>query len=244
MRCFGLFIFLKKQHIYNFIFVICLVISLIIAITNHTKPTIPTSSTILSGRIIVIDAGHGTPDSGTVGYSGSKEKDINLSVAKRLGNLFIQSGAHVVYTREDDGTIAENLDDTIRNIKRNDMAKRKDIRDNSGADLFISVHMNYFTDPKYRGAQVFYKGSCTESKKLAELIQKNIKEFIDVSNTREAKNSENKIFILNDSKLPSVLVECGFLSNPEEEKNLLNSSYQNDMAYAIFGGVLKYFSIT
>ncbi len=240
---FCLFIIFKKQYICNSVFAVCLFLSFAVALYNHIKPSLPASATVLNGKIIIVDAGHGTPDNGTTGYSGSREKDINLSVAKKLGNLLMQSGAYVIYTREDDGTIAQNLDDTIRNIKRSDMSKRKTIRDNSGADIFISIHMNYFTDPKYTGAQVFYKSACDESKKLAESIQKSIKKSVDKSNTRKAKDSKNSIFILNDSKLPSVLIECGFLSNPDEEKKLIQDSYQNDMAYAILGGILKYIAV-
>lgn len=200
-----------------------------------------TMSTVLSGKVVVIDAGHGTPDSGTTGVLGTREKDLNLAISKKLGNLFTQSGAHVVYTRESDGTIANNLDDTIRNIKRNDMSKRKSIRDNSGADVFISVHMNYFEDSKYKGAQVFYKGDNRESMLFAESVKKYIRDFVDSSNTREVKDSKNSIFILNDSKVPAILVECGFLSNAAEEKKLLDSSYQNKIAYAILSGTIKYF---
>ncbi len=239
-----MFIFLKKQYIYNFIFAISLVASAVLLFNPQNRYSDPAISTSLSGRVVVIDAGHGSPDAGTTGLSGSMEKDLNLAVARKLGKFFVRGGAHVVYTRESDGTIADNLDETIRNIKRNDMSKRKHIRDNSKADIFISIHMNFFSDSKYSGAQVFYDEKNDESRKLAASIQKYIKEFADISNTRKAKDSKGNIFILNDTKVTSVLVECGFLSNPDEERRLLTASYQEKIAYAIFSGTLKYFSNT
>lgn len=237
-------VFLNKQRIYNILFSVALVLAVISMFSFNDGMLYPVMSVPVSGKIIVIDAGHGTPDGGATGVSGAKEKDINLYIAKNLGNYLMQSGAVVIYTREDDGTIADNLDDTIRNIKRNDMSKRKNIRDNSNADMFISIHMNIYSDPKYSGAQVFYKGENAESRMLANSIQNQIKSFVDPANTREAKNSKNEIFILNDSKIPSVLVECGFLSNPGEEKKLLTESYRDEISYAIYSGILKYLSNT
>lgn len=231
----------SKQKLYNTVFAFALVAALLSMVLAIDDKAFKTMATVINGKVIVIDAGHGTPDGGTKGTMGTMEKDLNLAISKKLGNLFTQSGAHVVYTREGDGTIADNLDDKIRNIKRNDMSKRKNIRDNSGADVFISIHMNFFEDPQYKGAQVFYKGDNEESRLLAECVQKYIKNFADSSNMREAKDSKNSIFILNDSKVPAILAECGFLSNTDEEKMLLDPSYQDKIAYAIFSGTLKYF---
>lgn len=109
--------------------------------------------------------------------------------------------------------------------------------------MFVSIHMNSGDNSSYHGAQVFYQHNSPDSKKLAEAVQKSIKSFADSSNTREAKDSKNSIFILKDSKIPSVLVECGFLSNKEEEARLQTDSYQNQLAYAIYGGILKYISL-
>ncbi|MBR2405395.1 MAG: N-acetylmuramoyl-L-alanine amidase CwlD, partial [Clostridia bacterium] len=196
------------------------------------------------GRVIVIDPGHGSPDGGATGYSGSLEKDINLDIAKKLGSYLQQGGAYVIYTREDDNAVTDNLEAKIKEIKRADLANRKNIKNNSGADLFISIHMNKFEQSKYKGAQVFYPGNSLESKELAQTIQQSITEFADNSNYREAKDSKNDIFILKDSKIPSVLVECGFLSNPEEEAKLLTQEYQSEIAYAIFGGISRYLAKT
>ncbi len=231
--------FIKKQQLYNLIFAVILLLSAVINFRPSFDVT-ETASPPVSGRVIVIDAGHGTPDGGAVGLSGTLEKDLNLEVAKSLGNFLEQSGAFVVYTRYDDNSIADDLDKSIREIKRSDLNNRKNIKANSGADMFISIHMNKFSDSQYKGAQVFYAQSPDESKVLAEKIQNKIKEIADNTNVREAKSDNNSIFILKNSNIPSVVVECGFLSNEEEEFKLKTKEYRDKIAFAVFAGINDY----
>jgi N-acetylmuramoyl-L-alanine amidase len=233
-------IFLKKQKIHTFLFIVAVFMACV-SVFIRGSGVHPVMSTMLSGKVIILDAGHGTPDGGATGYSGSKEKDLNLLVAKSLGNMLMQSGAHVIYTRQDDESIAYNTNDSIKNIKRNDMKKRKEIRDGSGADMFISIHMNNFPEKKYRGAQVFYNTILEDNRILAKAIQSEIKTIADNSNNRSEKESKDDIYLLNESKIPSVLVECGFISNPDEEKLLLTKAYQEKIAYSIYSGILKYY---
>ncbi|MBR5506252.1 MAG: N-acetylmuramoyl-L-alanine amidase CwlD [Clostridia bacterium] len=232
-------IVIRKQTLYNLIFAIALIFSFGLNF-NPLLMTNETAAPLTFGKVVVIDPGHGSPDGGATGHSGTLEKDINLAIAKKLGSYLQQGGAHVIYTREDDNAVTDNLNVKIKEIKRADLSNRKNLKNNSGADLFISIHMNKFEQSKYKGAQVFYPGNSSESKKLAETIQQSITEFADNTNYREAKDSKNDIFILNDSKIPSVLVECGFLSNPEEEAKLMSQEYQSEIAYAIFGGISRY----
>lgn len=232
-------IVIRKQTLYNLIFAIALIFSFGLNF-NPLLRTNETAAPLTLGKVVVIDPGHGSPDGGATGHSGTLEKDINLAIAKKLGSYLQQGGAHVIYTREDDNAVTDNLNAKIKEIKRADLSNRKNLKNNSGADLFISIHMNKFEQSKYKGAQVFYPGNSPESKKLAETIQQSITEFADNTNCREAKDSKNDIFILNDSKIPSVLVECGFLSNPEEEAKLMSQEYQSEIAYAIFGGISRY----
>ena len=238
-----LFFVFKKQTVYNCVFAIGLLLSAVsvfeIFTTNTTSPV---SGTPLAGKVIVIDAGHGAPDTGATGFSGSKEKDLNLDISKKTGDILQKCGAYVVYTRENDSTIADNLDDSIRNIKKNDMKKRRDIRDSLDSDMFVSIHMNIFSDSKYRGAQVFYSADHAESKKLAESIQSSFRKYVDSSNKRSIKESDKSIYLLKRTTIPSVLIECGFISNPEEEKNLLSNEYRKDIAYAISYGIINYLS--
>lgn len=219
------------------LFVIIGSIIINISYSVETKQTLALPST---GRVVVIDAGHGEPDGGAVGISGVLEKDINLKIAQKLQKLFEQTGTYVVLTRSDDNNIAPSQDRKIRDIKRGDLKARKYYRDNSGADLFLSIHMNKFPEEKYKGAQVFYSKNPEQSKALGEAIQTSLKENLDPTNERVAKCADNSIYILKDSKTPSVIVECGFLSNKEEEKLLKDDKYQDKVALAIYLGVSNY----
>jgi len=233
--------YISKQKLYNIVFAVALVLTVGINFFP-SYDIMETAAPPVHGKVVVIDAGHGSPDGGAVGISGVLEKDLNLDVAKMVGNFLEQSGAFVIYTRYDDNSVAENLGESIREIKRKDLKKRKDIKNNSGADIFVSIHMNKFDDAKYKGAQVFYANSSQESKLLAESIQKSIRNFADSTNTREIKEDNNSIFILRDNTIPSVVVECGFLSNLEEEKKLNTKKYRETIAFAIFSGISEYAS--
>ncbi len=192
----------------------------------------PASAVPVSDKVIVIDAGHGSSDGGAVGISGVLEKDINLAIAQRLQKLLEQTGAVVVVTRGDDNPIADN--------KRSDMRLRKNIKETSDADIFVSIHMNKFSQSKYSGAQVFYSRD-EESKALGEAIQDSVKALLNPSNNRVAKSADDSIFLLKQSTVPSVIVECGFLSNPAEEQLLSQADYQEKVAWAIYGGITSYF---
>lgn len=232
---------LKKQLIYNIVFSVGLLLSCIsfFAIVFNSDVSSTMAGTPLTGKVIVIDAGHGNPDGGALGISGSHEADINLKIAKKTGDFLQKCGAHVIYTRENNEAVADDLNDSIKNIKKSDMSNRKIIRDNSDADVFISIHMNIFAESKYSGAQVFYNNS-VGSKVLAEYIQKSFKENVDRENNRNIKDAKNSIYILNNCTFPSVLVECGFISNPYEEKKLLSDDYQDKIAYAISSGIINF----
>lgn len=214
-------------------------VSLVTATSLSFFKSQTTSGIPVNKKIIVIDAGHGSPDGGAIAEDGTLEKDINLDVASRLYKLLEKTGAYVIMTRLDDNAVTDDLDEKIREIKRRDLKNRRDIRDNSDADLFVSIHMNKFEQSEYYGAQVFYSETPPESKKLAESIQSELINLADPSNTRNAKKSEG-IFILENSKIPSVLVECGFLSNPAELEKLKTDDYRETLAWAIYCGIVKY----
>lgn len=240
-----MFFSFKKQTVYNTVFAFGLILSFIsvFALYTQNNHSAVVSGTVLTGKVVVIDAGHGSPDSGAIGFSGTKEKDLNLEIAKKLGTYLKKYGANVIYTRENDSAIVSRADNLSGSVKLNDLKKRKVIRDSSQADLFISIHMNIFTEKKYSGAQVFYSGDHVQSKILAESIQASLKNFVNYKNNRTAKESKS-IYILKGCQIPSVLVECGFISNPDEEKKLISQNYQEDVAYAISAGIIKYLSNT
>lgn len=192
----------------------------------------PVSAVPVSDKVIVLDAGHGASDGGAVGQSGVLEKELNLSIALRLQKLLEKTGATVIVTRADDNPIAEN--------KRSDMRLRKNIKESSHADIFVSIHMNKFPQAKYSGAQVFYSAD-EESKALGEAIQKSLVDILNPSNNRVAKSAGESIYLLKKSDVPSVIVECGFLSNPQEEQLLTQDEYQEKVAWSVYAGITSYF---
>ena len=230
---------IDRKRLYSFVFSMVLIFS-IASIFGFGENAVETVAPPVSGITVVIDPGHGLPDGGAVGLSGTLEYELNLKIARELGSLLQQSGAKVVYTREDDYSVGYDSSQTIRNIKRNDLNMRKQIAESSDADLFISIHMNKFEDSKYKGAQVFYDTSLPQNEKLAQSIQKYIRDFADNSNTREAKKSGGSIYVLKDLPIPSALVECGFISNQEEEKKLQTASYQKKIAFSVYCGIINY----
>ena len=207
---------------------------------KHGTQSVVTSALPSSGSVIVIDAGHGYPDGGAVGGSGTQEKDLNLAIAFKVQRLLEQGGAHVLLTRADDNAVVDNLNQKIREIKRSDLNNRRNFKNNSECDAFVSIHMNKFSEEQYSGAQVFYAKEPVDSKILGEIIQSKLKEMVNPDNDRVAKTADDKIFILKNSKVPSVIVECGFLSNSEEETLLQSDEYQDKIAFAIYTGILEY----
>lgn len=234
-----MFLCIKKFDIISLIMSIiivvlcCLIVSICFRVTT-------TSALPITNKTIIIDAGHGLPDGGAVGINGSVEQGINLDITLKLQRLLEQSGANVILTRSDSNAIYLNASERIKNNKINDLKLRKSIIESSNSDIFISIHMNKFEQSKYRGAQVFYSEIPKESELLAKLIQSNIKLIADQNNNRQIKVNKD-VFLLKNTKIPSVLIECGFISNAEEEKLLNDEIYQNKIVYAIYHGILDYF---
>ena len=179
--------------------------------------------TVLNSRHIAIDPGHGGIDSGA---SGNRvvEKDVNLSIALKLAELLKANGAQVTLTREAD----TDYSTTGRGGKRNDLLKRVEMINQSGADCFISIHVNSIRGSSLSGSQVFYGGQLPSSKLLAETLQLYLKDF-PPGNKRQAKKDMD-ILVLNATDIPGVLIETGFLSNKGEAARLLDAEYQQTMA--------------
>lgn len=189
---------------------------------------------------VVIDAGHGGEDGGAVA-NGIVEKDINLSVARKLRDLCRLSGFKTVMTRDSD-IMLDSDGETIRQRKVNDMKKRLEIYNSSPNNVVISIHQNKFTVEKYRGAQTFYSPNNPDSEALAGCVQKNIVSFIQPDNQREIKKAGKEIYLLYNAQAPSVIVECGFLSNAEEAELLKDEKYQTETALAVFSGLMEYYN--
>lgn len=210
-------------------------------IINGGQPAVRTSSADAGDkRVIVLDAGHGGLDSGCVGVNGKEEKDINLAVVKNLGELLTFSGFEVVYTREEDVSIHDEGVEGIRNQKLSDMENRLEIVQKYPDSIFISIHQNQFTQPEYFGGQMFYTTKNKNNFKFAQIMQDCFAEF-QTGNDREIKLIDNDIYLLKNAKQPALLIECGFLSNENDAKNLSDSEYQKKLAFTIFKGLTRYF---
>ncbi len=189
---------------------------------------------------VVLDAGHGGEDGGAVGSNGAMEKDINLAIALELEKYLKQNNFEVIMIRGTDTSVGDQSLGTVAERKRSDTKSRLRTVEEAGECILISIHQNHFSESKYSGAQVFYSGNREESALLAEAIRRNIVESLQPGNTRENKEAEKNIYLLYNCKAPAVLVECGFLSNPEEAEKLGTESYQKDMAAAIYNGLIDY----
>lgn len=189
--------------------------------------------------VVVIDAGHGGIDPGASSKNGVAEDEINLSIALKLRHFIEQAGGIAIMTREDNNGLYTQGQSRIRSKKNEDLNKRSEIINSSNANIYISIHLNYFSQSKYYGAQTFYKRGDENGKLLAELIQEELRNILGRDNNRVAKFVDG-VYIMNNSKIPGALVECGFLSNPEEERLLQDDEYQNKVAFSIFCGIMRY----
>lgn len=187
---------------------------------------------------IVIDAGHGGADGGAVGKTtGVTESYLNLKYAKCLKSLCEQANIAVVMTRENMSGLYSPL---ASNKKRSEMERRKDIINSSNPDAVISIHMNSYPRSDVRGAQVFYKKENTQGEELANSIQTQFCQNLDYS---KPSASVGDYYVLNCNDFSSVLIECGFLSNTEEESLLINNSYMEKMCLCILSGLLNFFKM-
>lgn len=187
---------------------------------------------------VVVDAGHGEPDGGAVGINGTIEKDINLQIALKLREVLENRGVRVIMTRTDDNSICDNSARTLHEKKVSDMHNRLEIINTSGADLFLSIHMNSFSDPKSGGLHVFYSRNHPEAEETATLIQESIAELTGAK-THAVKTASDTLFLMKNPIPPAILIECGFISNPEEEKLLNDDNYQSKIAFSIANAVIN-----
>lgn len=189
---------------------------------------------------LVIDAGHGGFDGGAVGPSGTSEQDINLSIARSLQALAGCLGYPVRMTREDSQALDYVEGRAVRENKVADIHAREQIVQSCPNAEFISIHLNKFEDPQYFGAQVFYSRNHAGSALLAEHIQRSLIDGIDNNNIRRAKPAAPAIYLMKNLTCPAVIVECGFLSNPEEESRLREPGYHRKLAVCILSGYHTY----
>ena len=190
---------------------------------------------------VIVDAGHGLPDGGAVGIGGTVEQEINIEIAKKLAEVLEGKNIKVIMTRSDESGIWTEKSDTIREKKVEDMYNRLKIMKDSDGDLFVSIHMNSYTNKSTSGLRILYSPSFDEIKPLAENIQVRMAE-ITGAKTNVVKAADSSLFLMKKTPIPAILVECGFLSNPQEEKKLNDKDYQARLAWAIADAIEKYYS--
>ena len=216
---------------FAFTFVSCLCINTLLSEKKAVN------NELVTGRkCIVIDAGHGGVDAGTVAADGTPEKDINLAVALNLYDFLNVCGIQCKLIRDDDSEYYPNGIDR----SRSDLYNRLDFVNSVDNAVLVSIHQNFFDDPSQWGMQVWYTANEDTSKALADNILNNTKMFIQPENTRKNKASDNSYYILYKASVPSVMVECGFMSNLQEVANLKSDIYRKRVACTITLGLSQY----
>ena len=220
------------------------ILLLYVAISSNHSYSVPTDAQPLNNNSIklIIDAGHGGFDGGASASDGTLEKDINLQIALELYDFCKLGGHQVILTRNSDAGTEKDENDSIANRKKSDMQRRLSIIEENPDAIFVSIHLNKFTTSTAQGAQVFYSKNNINSQNLAKSVQSSIILLTQPNNTRTIKKGDNSIFLLKKATIPAIIVECGFLSNPEELALLKNSEYQSKIAFSIYCGILKYYN--
>lgn len=233
-------VIIMKKWKYIIISIAVLITSLLIVKVKNEAADVMEYMPV-ANKIIVLDAGHGGIDPGAMNNDKTiLEKDVNLAITKKLRDLLEASGATVIMTRDKDVSLYEEDENkTIRQKYNENLRNRKNIIDQSDADVFVSIHLNAFEQSKYYGAQTFYPKGKDDGKELAQFIQDELKRVVDQDNDRKIKPRDD-IYLLKNTTMPSVLIECGFLSNEKESKLLADSKYQDKVAWAIYVGIQKY----
>lgn len=178
---------------------------------------------------------------GLFGVNGMTEAETNLNITFKVQKLLEESGATVLLTRSDENAIYDLDKTTLREQKVSDIKNRAKLGNDEHADIFVSIHLNKGDSASYNGWQTFYRGDDEKGKRLAECIQDAIYESVKVDNHRKAHDISN-VYLIEHVEIPITIVECGFLSNPQEGQKLLSDEYQNELAWGIYNGILNYFN--
>lgn len=189
-------------------------------------------------QTIIIDAGHGGEDGGAVGINNVLEKDLNLQMSLVLCDLLTSAGYNVVMTRTEDVMLYDEY--RKGTLKSQDLKKRLSISEKYPDSIFISIHMNMFTQSHYSGLQVYYSGNNILSESLADNVQSFVKEYLQPDNNREIKKSGSSIYLMKKISTPAILIECGFLSNYDEAELLANNNYRHMLACVIYCAIDNY----
>lgn len=229
---------MRFRVVLSFLSCYVLVVCVIIA---QMGQTLTVGGMAVPDPVIIVDAGHGGFDGGAEGINGSVEKDINLPIALKVRDLLTACGYRVIMTRESDTATCSEEIDGISAKKTSDIMNRFALLEKHPQATFISIHQNKFPDSSQHGAQIFYGPNCEQSQLLAQTMQENFKEMLAPENTRQIKKAEDGVYLLYHSPIPSVMVECGFLSNEREAELLQDDEYQNQIAFVVAASLMEYF---
>lgn len=210
-----------------------IVLAVLVMLSRNLQKMVSSGKVVTGDKLIVLDSGHGGSDPGKIGVNQAKEKEVNLAIAKRIKKKLEKKGWNVVMTREKDEMLG---DAQAGNKKIHDMKARVELINKTMPKAAVSIHQNSYQDEQICGAQVFYYSHSEEGKRMAEIMQKALL-MVDEDNTRQAKANDT-YYLLRRTEVPTIIVECGFLSNPEEAANLIDPKYQKKMAEAIAEGIL------
>lgn len=215
------------------------------AVSRKASPdAVPAATTLYSDEtpVIILDAGHGGFDGGCVSVDGTPEKGINLDILLRLRDILEINGYEVIVTRDEDVSIHDSGIEGMAAQKGSDMDNRLEIFNSSDNAVCISIHQNQFTEPQYRGAQMFYSDTDSRSAELARSMQKSFRDLLQPENNREIKRCGKELFLCYYSKNPTIMAECGFLSNPDEAALLETEEYRTKVALTLYAGLNDYLS--
>lgn len=211
---------------------ILLVLTGLIICSRHLTKYVLTDKVETKKNTVVIDAGHGGSDPGKVGVNDALEKDINLEIARKVKKLLEKKGIHVIMTRKEDKALG---DGERGSQKVQDMRERVKLINKNKPELAVSIHQNSFHQADVHGAQVFYFKHSAEGEKYAGIMQEVLR-TVDQGNTKQPK-ADDTYYLLKKTEIPIIIIECGFLSNPEEAEKLTTKEYQKEMAQAIADGI-------
>ena len=217
----------KRAYLFGIYFCVCLVFLTLTFLGNMAITVLSQSMPVERKHCVIIDAGHGFPDGGTTSVSGVLECNLNLQIAKKVESIMNLLGVQTVMTRTTEESVY-TIGNTIAQKKVSDIRNRVSLVNTTPNSILISIHQNYFTDSQYRGAQLFYADT-EESETLASDMQNAFVKALQPSNNRQPKESKG-VYLMEHINCTGVLVECGFLSNPEEDALLKNTNYQNQVA--------------
>ena len=223
-------------------FALFIAIALIFASLGHISPsTDPVSAKADQIPItVVIDAGHGGEDGGASTYGGLAEKELNLLIASELYSMLSASGIRVVMTRTEDILLYDPSSDYKGHKKSMDLAARLKIARETEGAILVSIHMNAFPEPKYGGLQVYYSKNASGGVSLASSVQDKNRLLLAPQNSRKVKEAGRNIYLLDRYEGTGVLIECGFLSNPDDRANLNDEGYRKKLSAVIFYSIIQY----